>query len=48
VQGWLTAQLREAALRAGRDDIISLWAGQGAQRLKFRRAAELFDSLQAG
>ena len=41
VQNWLTAQLRAAALAAGRTDVISLWSGQSAPLLKHRRAAEL-------
>jgi nitronate monooxygenase len=45
VQAWLTAKLKEAALKAGRADVISLWAGQGAGRLKHRRAAEVFAGL---
>jgi nitronate monooxygenase len=47
VHAWLTAQLRAAALAAGRADIISLWSGQGAPLLKHRRARELFESLVA-
>lgn len=47
VQGWLTAQLRGAALQAGRTDLISLWSGQGAPLLKHRRARELFADLVA-
>ncbi len=47
VQGWLTARLKEAALKAGRADVISLWSGQGASRLKFRKARELFRVLVA-
>jgi nitronate monooxygenase len=47
VQGWLTAQLRGAALVAGRADLISLWSGQGAPLLKHRRARELFANLVA-
>jgi nitronate monooxygenase len=47
VQAWLTARLKEAALEAGRADVISLWAGQGAGRLRHRRAKELFESLAA-
>jgi hypothetical protein len=34
--------LREAALKAERWDIVSLWAGQGAGQLRHRKAAELF------
>ena len=45
VHAWLTAQLRAAALAAGRADRISLWSGQGAALLKHRRAAELMRSL---
>jgi len=48
VQAWLTAQLRTAALAAGRADVISLWSGQGAPLLKHRRAGELLRSLIAG
>jgi len=47
VQGWLTAQLRGAALQAGRADLISLWSGQSAPLLKHRRARELFANLVA-
>ena len=45
VQGWLTGKLREAALKAGRSDVVSLWSGQGAGLLKHRRARELFAAL---
>jgi nitronate monooxygenase len=45
VHAWLTAQLRAAALAAGRKDMIALWSGQGAPLLRHRRAAELFRSL---
>lgn len=45
VQGWLTSKLRPAALAAGRTDVISLWAGQGAALLKHRRATELLRFL---
>jgi hypothetical protein len=34
-------------LKAGRSDVISLWAGQGAGRLKYRRARDVFDGLVA-
>jgi nitronate monooxygenase len=47
VQNWLNAQMRAAALAAGRTDIISLWSGQSAPMLKHRRAEELMRSLQA-
>lgn len=45
VQAWLTAQLRAAALAAGRADVISLWSGQAAPLLKHRRAKDLFRYL---
>jgi nitronate monooxygenase len=45
VQNWLTAQFRRAALAAGRTDIVSLWAGQGAPLLRERRAAVLLRTL---
>jgi nitronate monooxygenase len=48
VQAWLTGRLKEAALKAGRADVISLWAGQGAWRLKHRKAAELLTWLAGG
>jgi nitronate monooxygenase len=46
VQSWLTGKLKEAALKAGRADVISLWAGQAAGRLRHRRAADLLRSLR--
>jgi nitronate monooxygenase len=48
VQGWLTGKLRDAALKAGRADVISLWSGQGARLLKHRRTRELFADLAGG
>jgi nitronate monooxygenase len=45
VQAWLTARLRDAALAAGRTDLISLWSGQSAPLLKERRAVPLFERL---
>ncbi|HLA72345.1 MAG TPA: nitronate monooxygenase [Steroidobacteraceae bacterium] len=47
VQAWLTAQIKSAALAAGRADVISLWSGQGAPLLKHHRARELFGFLAA-
>jgi len=47
VQNWLTAQLRAAALAAGRTDMVSLWSGQGAPLLRHRRAGDLLRSLVA-
>ncbi|HEV7606985.1 MAG TPA: nitronate monooxygenase [Steroidobacteraceae bacterium] len=45
VHGWLTAQLKAAALAANRADMMSLWAGQGAPLLRHHRAGELLRSL---
>jgi nitronate monooxygenase len=45
VQGWLTAQLKAAAVQAGRPDLLSLWAGQSAPLLKHRRADALCKEL---
>jgi nitronate monooxygenase len=45
VQAWLTGKLKNAAIDAGRWDIVSLWAGQGAGRLVHRKARDLFQSL---
>jgi nitronate monooxygenase len=45
VQGWFVSQLRAAAVRARRTDLISLWAGQIAPNLRHRTAAALMRSL---
>jgi nitronate monooxygenase len=45
VQAWLTGRLKEAAVKQGRWDAMSLWSGQGAPLLKHRRAGALFESL---
>lgn len=47
VQQWLVGRFREAALAAGRADLMSLWAGQAAPLLRHRRARPLFESLVA-
>jgi len=47
-QGYLLGPVLAAARRAGRTDVVSLWAGQGAPLLRHRRAAELFDALVTG
>jgi nitronate monooxygenase len=47
VQNWLNAQIRSAALAAGRTDIVSLWSGQSAPLLRHRRAADLMRELAA-
>ena len=45
VQGWLTAQIKSAAVAAGRADLMSLWSGQGAPLLRHHHASELLHSL---
>jgi nitronate monooxygenase len=47
VQAWLTGRLKEAAVKAGRSDVISLWAGQAAGRLEHRTAKDLIQSFGA-
>ncbi|MBM3728855.1 MAG: nitronate monooxygenase [Acidobacteria bacterium] len=47
VQSWVVGTLREAAIRQGRADLISLWSGQGAGRLKHSREADVMTSLLA-
>jgi nitronate monooxygenase len=46
LQGWFAAHLRGAALAAGRTDLVSLWSGQIAPNLRYRRAADLMHSLR--
>lgn len=48
VQNWFMAQLRPAALKAGRTDLVSLWAGQASPNLKHRQAGALMQALIAG
>ena len=47
VQNWFMAQLRPAAAKAGRADLVSLWAGQVSPNLKHRSAGALMESLIA-
>lgn len=44
-QQWVVGALREAAIAQGRADLISLWSGQAAGLLRYRRAAELMAAL---
>lgn len=46
-QSWFMAQLRPAAVAKGRDDLISLQAGQSAALLRHTRADDLMRSLVA-
>ncbi|WP_437321652.1 NAD(P)H-dependent flavin oxidoreductase [Sorangium sp. So ce385] len=45
VQNWLTQPIRRAAAAAGREDYLSLWAGQSAALARPRPAAELVAAL---
>ncbi|MFJ3056244.1 NAD(P)H-dependent flavin oxidoreductase [Herbaspirillum sp. NPDC087042] len=45
VQNALTTELRQAATRAGRPDLMSLWAGQGVAMGRPMPAAQLVDTL---
>jgi len=47
VHSWFMAYLRGAALAAGRTDMSSFWAGQGAPLLRYHRARELLEFLAA-
>ena len=46
LQGWFVAQLRSAAMAAGRTDLVSLWSGQIAPNLRHRRASDLLQALR--
>jgi nitronate monooxygenase len=48
LQNSLTADLRREAAKAGKSDLLSLWAGQGAPLATARPAAELFRDLVRG
>jgi nitronate monooxygenase len=44
-QSWLLSQLKPAMAAEGRDDLMSLWAGQSASLLRHKKAADLIRSL---
>jgi nitronate monooxygenase len=44
---WFMAQLRPAAVKAGRTDLVSLWSGQGAPNLRHHNAPALMNALAA-
>lgn len=48
IQSWFASQIKSAAVRAGRTDIVSLWSGQIAPNLRHRTVAALMDSLVPG
>lgn len=45
IQGWLTAQYKQAALAQGRSDLLSLWSGQSAALIRHRKAQDLVATL---
>jgi nitronate monooxygenase len=45
LQNVLTSDIRAAARRAGRAELVNLWAGQGAPRVRRTTAAELMRAL---
>ncbi|MCE9672085.1 nitronate monooxygenase [Myxococcus stipitatus] len=46
IQNWLTTPLRKAAAARGREDLLSLWAGQNAPLIRHTRAPELVAFLE--
>lgn len=48
IQNWFMGQMRSAAIKAGRTDLVSLWSGQIAPVLRYHDAASVFDSLING
>jgi nitronate monooxygenase len=46
-QSWLAGGFKQAAIGAGRGDLISLWAGQAAPLVRHKLARGLFDELVA-
>lgn len=47
IQSWFMSQLRPAAVRAGRTDLVSLWGGQSTPNLRHRTASALMEALVA-
>lgn len=45
VQSWFVSKLRPAAVKAGRTDLVSLWAGQAAPNLRHRTAPALMEAM---
>ncbi len=45
VRAWLTGQLKAAAIKANRADVLALWCGQAGPLLRHRRVRDLADSL---
>jgi len=45
IQSWFLSKLKPAAVKAGRTDLVSLWAGQAAPILRHRTVPALMESL---
>ncbi|QQR46508.1 nitronate monooxygenase [Myxococcus xanthus] len=45
IQGWFLSKLKPAAVKAGRTDLVSLWAGQATPNLRHRTVPALMESL---
>ena len=45
IQRWFTSQLRPAAIKAGRTDLVALYGGQIAPNLRHRTASALMEAL---
>ncbi len=45
IQNWFTAPIKAAAVKQGRPELMSLWAGQSAPLLSHRDARSLIESL---
>ena len=48
IQNWFTAKLKPAAAKAGNLDLVSIWGGQIAPKLKHRSAAGVMADLIDG
>ncbi len=45
IQSWFLSKLKPAAVKAGRTDLVSLWAGQATPNLRHRTVPALMESL---
>ena len=45
IQSWFLSKLKPAAVKAGRTDLVSLWAGQATPNLRHRAVPTLMESL---
>ncbi|HEX5081985.1 MAG TPA: nitronate monooxygenase [Blastocatellia bacterium] len=46
-QAWFTSRFKQAAVEQGRGDLFSLWSGQAAPLLRYKKAGELMRALTA-